>query len=184
MKTLEPVLIGKGVVMPENTKLRGRILGAASRQDEKPSWLVVVVDRADWKEHSVSLHAFIAAQITTKNARPGQGSSSVEGTSSQSENVRRRRSARELSQNNPGNDLAIAMTRPPQDAIITGKDTLPPAYHPLDDIHILRDKNGTVFLLSQKSHLKLPSGTRLMLMHQKPTSSNQSAEPKIANNPE
>ena len=64
LKTLEPVLIGNGVVMPENAKLSGKIVAAASRQDDKPSWLLLVVDRAEWKEHSLPLRAFIISQIT------------------------------------------------------------------------------------------------------------------------
>ena len=62
-KTVEPVPIREGVTMPIGTKLHGRVLGAASRQADKPSWLVVLVDNAEWKNHSLQLHAFIVSLI-------------------------------------------------------------------------------------------------------------------------
>ena len=63
-RTLEPVLISKGLVMPAHTKLTGRVVGAAPLEDGKPSWLVLLVEHGEWKNQSVPLHAFIAAQIT------------------------------------------------------------------------------------------------------------------------
>ncbi|MGO9517939.1 MAG: hypothetical protein ACLPND_12910, partial [Candidatus Korobacteraceae bacterium] len=67
-RTLEPVLVGKGLVMPENTLLRGRVLTAGAKQEGRNSWLVMVVERAEWKEHSLPLRAFITAQITLSTA--------------------------------------------------------------------------------------------------------------------
>ena len=66
-RTLEAVLIANGLVMPANSKLRGRVVGAAPRQGDKPSWLVLLVERAEWKKQSVPLHAFISAQIDRKS---------------------------------------------------------------------------------------------------------------------
>src|SRR5271167_3196295 len=62
-RTLEAVLVGKGMVMPANTSLHGRVLGASPKQEGKNSWLALVVERADWKQHSLPLHAFVVAQI-------------------------------------------------------------------------------------------------------------------------
>ena len=73
MTTLEPVLLGNGLVMPENAKLHGKIAGAASRQNDKPSWVVLVVESAEWKQHRIPLHAFIASQITLKPERKDAG---------------------------------------------------------------------------------------------------------------
>jgi hypothetical protein len=50
--------------MPANTKFTGRVVGAAPLEDGKPSWLVLLVEPGEWKNQSVPLHAFIAAQIT------------------------------------------------------------------------------------------------------------------------
>src|SRR6185312_1688124 len=80
MRTLEPVLIGNGVVIPENAKLHGRVLGAASRQNDKPSWLVVVFERAEWKRHIVPLHAFVASRITLRAPQSGRANSPFEDT--------------------------------------------------------------------------------------------------------
>jgi len=38
-RTLEAVLVSKDVVMPANTSLHGRVLGASPKQDDKNSWL-------------------------------------------------------------------------------------------------------------------------------------------------
>src|SRR5271166_5653493 len=62
-RTLEAVLAGKDLVIPANARLYGRVLSASPKQDDKNSWLAVVVERAEWKQHSLPLHAFISAQI-------------------------------------------------------------------------------------------------------------------------
>jgi hypothetical protein len=63
-RTLEAVLVSKDVVMPAHTSLHGRVLGASPKQDDKNSWLALVVERAEWKQHSLPLHAFVVAQIS------------------------------------------------------------------------------------------------------------------------
>ena len=93
-RTLEPVLLGNGLVMPANARLVGRIVGAAPRQGDKPSWLVLLVERAEWKQTSVPLHAFIARQIAISSV-PLQDSQSADEMSSTTNPVRAgRQSAR------------------------------------------------------------------------------------------
>ena len=77
-KTLEAVLIRNGLVMPANTKLQGRVVGAAPRQGDKPSWLVVLIERAAWKNQSVSLHAYISSQLSISSTTR-QGLDTVNG---------------------------------------------------------------------------------------------------------
>src|ERR1700690_4427664 len=65
-QTISAVLVGQGLVMPADAHLYGRVLSAGPKQENKNSYLAVVVERAEWKEHSLPLHAFTAAQITVK----------------------------------------------------------------------------------------------------------------------
>src|SRR6516162_1914043 len=69
-KTIEPVLVGKGVIIPSNAHLYGHVLGAAPKQAQTPSWISVVVDRVEWKEHRLLLHAFISGQVIASRPQP------------------------------------------------------------------------------------------------------------------
>jgi hypothetical protein len=164
MRTLEPVLIGNGLVMPENAKLRGKILAGASRQNDKPSWVVLVVERAEWKQHSIPLHAFIASQITVKAKVPGQSDNAFEGALDLADIEHARYASR--TQGNPGSSRSRSMGHPPRDATVERNDASELSYQRLEGVYIRQAKNGIVFLLSPKPHLKLPSGTMFMLRNQ------------------
>ncbi len=164
MKTLEPVLIANGLVMPESAKLHGRILGAASRQNDQPSWLVLVVERAEWKQHSIPLHAFVAAQITIKTQLPGQSNNAFQDAINLPDTLYNRHTA--ARQSAPGRGISAALSHALRDATVEGNDALELSYHGLNDLRLMKDQNGRVFLVSQKPHLKLPSGTMFMLRNQ------------------
>ncbi len=155
METLEPVLVGNGLVMPENAKLHGKIAGAASRQNDKPSWVVLVVESAEWKHHTIALHAFIASQITMKAEVSGRNDSAFEAAINRVDVEHARYASRSRS-----------IGHPPRDATDGGNDAPELSYQRLDDVYIQQAKNGVVFLLSPKPHLRLPSGTMFMLRNQ------------------
>ena len=157
MRSLEPVLLSHGLVMPEDAKLHGKVLGAASRQDNQPSWVLLVVVEAEWKQHRVPLHAIVAAQITLKPKVPAQNVSAFE-------NAITRRTAGRVSA--PGRRSAAGPTRPPRDAIADGNDAAELSYHGVDDLVLMKDQHGRVFLVSQRPQLKVPSGTMFMLRNQ------------------
>ena len=159
MRTLEPVLIGNGLVMPDHTKLQGRVV-AASRRNDKPAWLLLVIQRAEWKDHSLPLRAFVTSQITVKAKIDTQDDHAFDGALTLPENVYRRRSR---AQSDPGNSLGITAARPVRDGTVESGETQQLSYQRLDDVRILQDKNGRVFLVSPKDHVKLPSGTMFML---------------------
>src|SRR5215472_5873500 len=69
-KTIEPVLVSQGMTIPANAHLYGHVLGAAARQAQTPSWISVVVDRVEWKEHALALHAFISGQVKAPGGPP------------------------------------------------------------------------------------------------------------------
>jgi hypothetical protein len=160
-KTLEPVLVGNGVVMPTNTLLVGRILNAKPRQEGKSSWLALVVERAEWKRHSMPLHAFVAAQINvsqaTSQAAPLYPNPRVTAASPPPRAGRSTRVA-------PRDDLP-GIFKSPQEA--TESNPEPTAKYPkVDNLGILRDKDGIVYLVSSKTNVKLPAGVLLILKNE------------------
>lgn len=161
MRTLEPVLIGNGVVMPEHTKLQATVLGAGSRQDEKPSWLVLVVQKAEWKDYTVPLRAFVASQITVKPKAERNDSPSTASSLSDFEHGRYT-----PRQGNPFTSRSRSAQRIARDAT-DGADSAPDQGHQrLEDVYMQQARNGMMFLLSPRRNLKLPSGTMFMLRNQ------------------
>jgi hypothetical protein len=173
LRTLEPVLIANGLVMPENAKLDGRILGAASRQNNQPSWLVLLVEKAEWKQHTLPLHAFVAAHITVKAQLSRQMSNMFESAINQSDTLRRRHAV--LPQSTSGSQTPSGLGHV-QDATADRNEGPLRSYQGLDDLRLLKANNGTVFLVSQNPHLKLPSGTMFMLRNQATTASTPADE--------
>jgi len=156
--TLEAVLVGPKLAMPPQSKLFGRVVGAAPRQGEKPSWLVLLVERAE--------------QITLV-AASNQNINVADATAATS-NPRRtgRMSGRIAAQSDTS---LLSLTKPPQDATEQSRDQLATRPATLKDVRIVRDKDGTSYLFSAKSDVKLPSGTLFMLQNRPTTAPDQSA---------
>jgi hypothetical protein len=163
-RTVEPVLVGKGIVMPTNTLLVGRILHASPKKEGKNSWLALVVERAEWKQHSLPLHAFVAAQITISRPNNQRLLDPVSAGNTVSTSPRTsRQSARVTAGDDPSLSNAI---RAPQEATESSAGVTPPRYPMLENVGILRDKDGTTYLLSSKGSVKLPAGVLLMLRNE------------------
>jgi hypothetical protein len=165
--TVEAVLIAPKLVMPPHTKLFGRVVGAAPQQAGKPSWLVLLVERAEWKQYSVPLHAFISSQIAlVRGTSPSDVPADNSAAASSS-----RRTARMSGRVAAQSDSELStLSKPPQDASDVPKDGAAMAKGvALKDIRIVRDKDGTSYLFSAKSNVKLPGGTLFMLQHQAST---------------
>src|SRR5271165_5160 len=176
-RTLEAVLVSQGLVIPANASLHGRVLSASPKQEGKNSWLALVVERADWNQHSLPLHAFVVAQIAI-SAKNNQRAADTGMQANTPQNPRRaaRQSARVTLQSDPSLSSII---KPPQDATETGQDEAAPKYPTLENVGILRDKDGTTYLLSSKTSVKLPAGVLLMLKNE-PAGSSETADAKTA----
>jgi hypothetical protein len=166
-RTIEPVLIGSGLVMPANSKLAGRIVGAAPRQGDKPSWLVLLVERGEWKNQSVPLHAYISAQISISKL-PNQPSQTGDDTTTP---INPRRAGRESGRVAAANGVDISSsTRLPQDSRSADQSpTTSGQAVPLKDLSIVRDQDGIAYLFSTHSNVKLPSGTLFVLQNEPAT---------------
>ncbi len=171
-RTVEAVLIAPKLVMPPQTKLFGRVVGAASRQGDKPSWMVLLVEKAEWKQHTVPLHAFISAQITLVPT-PSQNGNSTDTTVATGGSRRAgRMSGRVVAESDT---TLSSLTKPPQDATEQSQDELATRPATLKGLRIVRDKDGTSYLFSAKSNVNLPSGTLFMLQNHTPTATDQSS---------
>jgi hypothetical protein len=162
-RTLEPQLIANGVVMPANAKLMGRIVGAAPQQGDKPSWLVLLVERAEWKQASIPLHAFITRQIAISSVNQ-LNSQNTDGMNTNSRRAGRESARAEM---HDGIDNSTS-TRMPQDAKEVSPQGTGTRTPPIKDLRIVRDKDGIAYLFSANSNVKLPSGTLFVLQNQPP----------------
>lgn len=173
-RSLEAVLLGNGVVMPANSKLTGRIVGAAPLQDKKPSWLVLLVEHGEWKQQSVPLHAFIAAQMRIDRTTP-KPSNQVPDLPSAS-TISPRRAGRVSGRASVENGMDTSIIPPPQDSkadapsFQTGDTPALPK-----DLRMVRDRDGIVYLFSAASNINLPSGVLLVLENQDPSQKPASA---------
>ena len=71
------------------------------------------------------------------------------------------------------------MIKAPQDATAAGQDEMSTRHPVLENVGILRDKDGTTYLLSSKSNVKLPAGVLLMLKNE-PIGGSETANVKTA----
>jgi hypothetical protein len=174
-RTLEPILVSNGLVMPANTLLVGRILNARPKQEGKNSWLALVVERAEWKQHTLPLHAFVAAQIDLSAANkpapqyPSPRASAGSGPSAGTVHIRY----------TPKDDVP-SIFKTPQEATDSNADAPTPKSPRLDSVGILRDKDGTVYLVSSKASVKLPAGVLLELRNE-PVAGPETAAAKTPN---
>jgi len=172
-RTLEAVLVNKEV-MPADSRLYGRVLSATAKHGDRPSWLAVLVERAEWKQHRLPLHAFISGQIALSSRQDAAAPTS--GNSQPTTNPRRQNLRAALADD----PQLTGVIKPPQDASEPSQDTLAQSHPTLThDIRIFRREDGTVYLVSAVSSVKLPGGLLLMLRNE--PSSPVSQSPAAAN---
>lgn len=169
--TLEAVLIGQNLVMPPHSNLFGRIVGAAPRQGDKSSWLVLLVERAEWKQHSIPLHAFISSQIRyvpTPNPHTNLADNATPS------NMPSRAGLGRIRTRTPTETNQSSLPRFPEEKTTQSQGQIMARVPTLENVRIVRDKDGISYLVSAKTNLKLPSGAAFMLQNC-PVTSEQSA---------
>ncbi len=68
-RTLEPTLIGNGVVVPENAKLLGEIVFIRSVSNATPpSWIRIVVNGLHWRNGQATLNAVVDGVYYVRSA--------------------------------------------------------------------------------------------------------------------
>jgi len=171
-RTLEAVLVNKEV-MPADTRLYGHVLSAAPKRGDKPSWITVLVERAEWKQHSLPLHAFISGQIAFSSKQESSRQDAATSTSgnSQPRTNPRRQNLRAALADDPE---LTSMIKPPQDASEQSQDTTASQPTLTHDVRIYRREDGTIYLISAVSNVKLPGGLLLMLRNEPFTPASQS----------
>lgn len=160
-RTLMAVLVSKELVMPGGTHLYGRVLAAGPKEENKNSYLGVVVERAEWKDHIVVLHAFIAAQLAVTPKNQAAASTATNDNPTAAMNRRTGRSSGRAASH--GDPALPSLVRTPDDAVEPDPAQTTPKYPKLEDVGFFRDKDGATYLISTRSNVKLPAGVLLML---------------------
>jgi hypothetical protein len=133
---------------------------------------VLLVERAEWKQHIVPLHAFISSQITLVPAsNPNTGSADATPATG---SVRRMGRVSVRTAAETGTEMPSS-AKLPQDATEQSQDQVVARPATLKDLRIVRDKDGIAYLFSAKSDVKLPGGTLFMLQNRPPTATAQAA---------
>jgi hypothetical protein len=122
---------------------------------------VLLVERGEWKDRTIPLHAFIAAQISITHT----AGKSVPAVDDNPAPMSARRAGRESGRVAVENDVDISSTtKLPQDSRSTGWSAAPSENASrLKDLRIVRDKDGIAYLFSSNSDVNLPSGTLFLL---------------------
>jgi hypothetical protein len=133
-----------------------------------------VVERAEWKQHSLPLHAFVVAQISISATNNQPAYTRIQGNTTPPQHAGRRSAGVGVT-----SDLSPSSMKWPRDGTETGQNESAPKYPALDNVDFLRDKDGTTYLLSSKTNVKLPAGVLLMLKNE-PVETSQPADAKVA----
>ena len=152
----EPILAGHGLIIPTSAKVYGHVLGASAAENGKRSHLSILVDRAEWKDHVIALHAFITAfGVRSAPSQPA----TVECSSASRTPVF-------------GDRQGMFATVGSLSAVLneceaTGNDQYATATQAqmqmLSNIMLYRSKGNDYSVLMSKKNLHLPAGTIVML---------------------
>jgi hypothetical protein len=157
----QPTLVGNGVVMPTGTILVGEVIESVALQNGSPSKLSVIVGRAEWKQQSIPLRAFIGAFGIRRAVFKDSGFGCRFDAESASANVpgaltRSGRNSTAMQSSTSCDDWkyrAEAMERDQQEK--------------LKDVKLVRHlRDGSTELVSLKKNIKLSNGMLLILQNE------------------
>lgn len=156
----EPILAGKGLVIPANAKLFGYVLRASAAENGRHSHLSIVVERAEWKDHIVKLRAFIAGFGVKKQKQVTNGLDCISRTTQS--NFRGRKQPLPQTTNSDA-ELDGCDTTEEQAALFRSNVNL------ISQIRMMRDdRDGHTVLISNKN-IHLPGGILVILENREET---------------
>ena len=159
LRMVEPVLVGKGVVLPEGAKLFGRVLNSAAAEKGNPSVLSIRVERLDLKEDSIPLQAYVT----------GWGARKFEETGAPCVPLQR------MPERRRGDGGETVNTRTAKVDPCNPSGTFdPPAaakkkqIFAVRDVAIYQDRTDGLTIMVSKKNIHLPSGTLLVITNVEP----------------
>lgn len=157
LRMAEPVLVGKGIVIPGNAKLFGHVLHASGAENGRHSHLAIIVERAEWKHNVLKLRAFIAGFAVKKQKQVTNNGQEC-GSPSQSPPAGFRRRRKPLQQTmNSDTEFDGCENGEEQAALLRNNMKF------LSQIRMMQDqRDGHTILVSDKN-IHLPSGMLLIL---------------------
>jgi hypothetical protein len=152
----EPVLVGRGLVIPEGAVLRGRVTQANGLEGEHASRLAIVVDTAEWKHQKFPLHASISGVVKVREVSQQKSTDWRCSSPDERRSNRFPGSAPPVPRPNPV-DCRSGLANPEVNVVRErGAD--------LKEVLIRRNhQDGSTVLFSHRKNVHLQGGTVLML---------------------
>lgn len=156
---LESILAGHGVVIPTGTHLYGHIVDSEPLKPSSESRLAIEVDRAEWRNAELPLHAFVSGLgTTTEIVESGRNPKcdSVDATPNQARGS-----------GPAGHFKGFPSGFDEEESCLFNEGRRTVIQHPgvhLKGIQLeLHDADGSTAFVSQKKNVHLPGGLLLML---------------------
>lgn len=177
-RTVEPVLVHKGLILPENTHLFGHVIGASARQGSNPSWISIVVERAEWKDESLALHAYIAGLLQpSPMTQTGVPDASVTDPGNPSSVTHDMHVDPQMS--NLGDPHRAIREQRAKDEQIFNQEHVRFSTG-MDELKLARHQSGATLLVCEKHNVKLYSGSLFILQNTGPLADHPTEKPTQA----
>ncbi len=155
MRALAAEKDGDRVLIEKDAKLTGRVIAATARSESSPeSRLELVIERAEWKGHSVALNAFVIAQGQMR-----QSLQIIGITDRRCDPTFNRGRGPEAS-----TPAYVDCARPDDASPAKSRGT--PVLRDVE-IRYLKGRSGPTMLVSQKTNVQLPSGLVVLIRNVK-----------------
>lgn len=157
----EPVLFGHGIVLPAGAHLRGQVIEARKLDGEHASRLAFVVERAEWKENAVPLHAFISGAVKVREVTQAKSADwRCQPFAERMANASRMPSRSQVPTGSRPTDCSPSPWAAAEERVIRERGA------DLKDVVLHRNlHDGSTFLFSHKKNIRLQGGIELMLQN-------------------
>jgi hypothetical protein len=157
----EPVLFGRGIVLPAGAHLRGQVIEARKLDREHASRLAIVVERAEWKENAVPLHAFISGAVKVREVTEAKSADwRCQSFAERMANSSRTTARSQAPAASRPTDCAPNPWGAAEERVVRERGA------DLKDVVLHRNlHDGSTFLFSHKKNIRLQGGIGLMLQN-------------------